>query len=58
MTFRQALIKAEQGYAIRKTDWNKGMYIFLDITDGYLKYGHNETIYCQALNFLDEWELF
>jgi hypothetical protein len=59
MRLQQALIKAEQGYAIRKKEWAKGLYVFMSLEDGYLHWGHNEMMYCEGFELLDsDWELF
>ena len=58
MKLHQVLVKAEQGYAIRRKDWRKDLYVYMDL-DGRLYWGHTELLFCETFDLLkDEWELF
>ena len=58
MTTIKAMQEMTNGYAIRKRNWAKGLYIYMDF-EGWIRYGSNDNIYGETLNLFDtDWELF
>lgn len=55
MTFGEAINKLKEGYKVRKVDWNKEHYIYMD-EEGYIRRKDDKKYFIKLNN--DVWEIY